>query len=259
MERHAARELAANIVYQQLLRDHVSEVYSRKLTEYCERAEATPAWFGGLLGRECFDLFASLKGLHLALLEDFLGSGQGFDALKEELLLRFRKPKYAGVCSLHRRLSLALLRRVFKECRAADPTGLLLEDAREMLRDPEGPEEGYFLPVYEALRHAKDANAAEGRIFRYARFLADGAMSVRVDVEKFVARFSDKYAPYRVQPCIKAYVLVAAFEATKAEDVDFPVAVNEALKLIKVYAGEDSIKFVNALLQDYYDSKKETD
>ena len=256
-ERHAARELAANIVYQQLVRDRTNEVYSRRLTEYCERAEASPAWFCGLLGRECFDLFAGLKGLHKALLYDYLKPGRSFADLAEELRRRFQKPRYSRVCPVHRRLSAALLKDAYEECRSAEWTDELFENAREMLMDPEGPEEEYFLPAYRALEHAEDREASEGRIFEYARFLAEGAGSIRVDMEKYVYVFSDKYAPYRIQPCVKAYILVAAYEALEAEDVDLAVAVNEALNFIKIYAGEESAGFVNALLQDYYDSKKE--
>ncbi|MBP5273437.1 MAG: hypothetical protein ILO36_00680, partial [Abditibacteriota bacterium] len=75
--RHAAREVAANIVYQSIVRDPVKEAYLENLNKYENRADSATIWFCGLLGRECCDVFRRLSDMHVALLRDVIKNGGG--------------------------------------------------------------------------------------------------------------------------------------------------------------------------------------
>ncbi|MBR4748970.1 MAG: hypothetical protein IK083_05305 [Abditibacteriota bacterium] len=270
-ERRAARELAANIIYRLLLTDPVDEHYARRLHLLAEAADRVPLQIGSLLGGECFGVFGRLCGIHKAAVRKALAAGSGPEELSLALdrrlgrltcgeVLRVRRDRREEpykVCPVHKRLSLTLAQEVLADCAGEDRLSGPAEEVSAMLDDPATAEDAVFGPAADMLGKVSDREASKARIMDYARFLAGGALQLREEIDGFIAGFSDKYTPDRIQPSVKAFILLAAFEGTSAEGVDFAVAVNEALELLKIYAGDDSVRFVNALLQDYYDTRKD--
>jgi N utilization substance protein B len=51
-----------------------------------------------------------------------------------------------------------------------------------------------------------------------------------------------------IDPVEKAILRVAVFELTDCQDVPYKVVINEAIELAKIFAADDSHKFVNGVL-----------
>lgn len=69
-----------------------------------------------------------------------------------------------------------------------------------------------------------------------------------------VARLDQQYLPVatreveQLDPVDKAILRLATYELAECHDVPFKVVINEAIELAKVFASEDSHKFVNGVL-----------
>lgn len=53
-----------------------------------------------------------------------------------------------------------------------------------------------------------------------------------------------------------AILLIGMYELTQCEDLPPKVAINEAIELAKIYAADDSHKFVNGVLDKYFHLKQ---
>lgn len=87
----------------------------------------------------------------------------------------------------------------------------------------------------------------EGADHLYFRQLLDGVLDREQELDARVAAHADR-DPATIDPVVRAVLWVGLYELGERRDVPERVAINEAIELAKRYGGEDSHRFVNALL-----------
>lgn len=88
----------------------------------------------------------------------------------------------------------------------------------------------------------------------YTKLLVYGVKDIKYEVDDLISGFDKKWTSDRVQPVLKSVLGVAMYEMNYIDDVPIKVAINEAIDFARLYAGEEPIKFLNAILQEYMDS-----
>ena len=63
-----------------------------------------------------------------------------------------------------------------------------------------------------------------------------------------INKFSTKWKTSRLPKTSLSALRIAIFEIENLEDVPTPIAINEAVELLKKYEGEDSAKYVNGVI-----------
>jgi len=88
----------------------------------------------------------------------------------------------------------------------------------------------------------------------YTKTLVYGVRSIRYDVDDLIESFHKEWTSDRIEPVIKSIMGIAMYEMSHVEDIPVKVAINEALDFVRIYAGEEPVKFLNAILQEHLDS-----
>ncbi len=69
--------------------------------------------------------------------------------------------------------------------------------------------------------------------------------------EKIISELSISYNIERINYLDRAAIIIAITEIKRFEDIDPPVSVDEAVRLVKKYSTENSLAFVNGILAEY--------
>jgi N utilization substance protein B len=109
-------------------------------------------------------------------------------------------------------------------------------------------EEGWVVPGAGDDDTAGDGFEITDEALRYALVLVDGVQSHGADIDALIARYADKWAIQRMPVIDRNVVRIALFELLWRDDVPVPVAINEAVEMVKSLSTEDSGRFVNGLL-----------
>jgi transcription antitermination protein NusB len=107
-----------------------------------------------------------------------------------------------------------------------------------------------FHPGQEADRLAAfwEAHPAPAAARAYAETLARGVVAYRDALDRLIASHAEHWSLERMPLVDRNILRLAAYELLHTDDVPERVAIDEAIELAKAYGGEDSGRFVNAVL-----------
>ncbi len=116
-----------------------------------------------------------------------------------------------------------------------------------------------FILVFESLFSDTDMNSlielAENvedvNLNGYSKSLAIGVVSKRAEIDEKIKLFLRKWKIDRIASVSLAILEIAFYEILYVDDVDSPVAINEAVELAKKYAGDDEPAFINGVLGNF--------
>lgn len=132
----------------------------------------------------------------------------------------------------------------------ADQRGLLgsagrePDDGEELDADSSGA--GDRLRRFAAERAVNSANHTEAPI--YTREILSGVADHLGEVDEIIETYSQGWALARMPAVDRAIARVATWEIVWNNDVDVPVAVDEAMTLGRMLSTDDSPRFLNGLL-----------
>lgn len=89
---------------------------------------------------------------------------------------------------------------------------------------------------------------SEGPAEPYAQELARGAQAHAKECESRIAAASQNWDASRISAVDMAILKVALYEMLYCKDIDIAISISEAVDLAKLFAGDDSYKFVNGIL-----------
>lgn len=82
----------------------------------------------------------------------------------------------------------------------------------------------------------------------FAQELVEGTLSHLEEIDATLATFSQGWALSRMGTVDRNLLRLASYEILYREDIPGRVTINEALEIAKRYAGEESSKFINGIL-----------
>ena len=82
----------------------------------------------------------------------------------------------------------------------------------------------------------------------YAREIVDGVVTHRAQLDELISTYAHGWTLERMPRVDRAVLRIGLWEILYNDDVDDPVAIDEAVTLAKEYSTDDSPAFVNALL-----------
>lgn len=82
----------------------------------------------------------------------------------------------------------------------------------------------------------------------YARFVVAGVQEHHAQIDELITRYADRWTIERMPVIDRNVVRIAVFELLWCDDVPVPVAINEAVELVKAFSTDDSGRFVNGVL-----------
>jgi len=92
------------------------------------------------------------------------------------------------------------------------------------------------------------AHPASPEAREYAELLARGVVAHREAVDRCIAAHAEHWTVDRMPLVDRNILRLATHELLHAADVPERVAIDEAIELAKLYGGEDSARFINAVL-----------
>jgi N utilization substance protein B len=82
----------------------------------------------------------------------------------------------------------------------------------------------------------------------FARELASGAVDKRYEINVLIRQFLKNWALDRVERVTLAILRIATYELLHRKDIPAAVVIDEAIELGKFYAGPDSKRLINGVL-----------
>jgi N utilization substance protein B len=89
----------------------------------------------------------------------------------------------------------------------------------------------------------------------YAAALVRGVLAERAAIDQAIAARAEHWALSRIALVDLNILRIGAYELLFCPDVPLKVAIDEAIELAKAYGGEDSGRFVNAILDKLKDRR----
>ncbi|MBM7867935.1 transcription antitermination factor NusB [Heliobacterium gestii] len=106
---------------------------------------------------------------------------------------------------------------------------------------------GRMDPAY-ALQYASEEFGISEAAAAFAKELVDGAVTNRETIDANIRRLAKEWHLERMPHVDRNLLRVAIFEMLFRKDIPLNAAINEAIELAKIYANEESAKFVNGIL-----------
>ncbi len=82
----------------------------------------------------------------------------------------------------------------------------------------------------------------------YIRAVAGGCAEKSEELDAVIAKYAIGWSVSRISRLVKAILHVAIYEVLYVEDVPTGVAINEAVRLTRIYEDEEVVAFVNGIL-----------
>ena len=82
----------------------------------------------------------------------------------------------------------------------------------------------------------------------YIRSVAGGCAEKREELDAVIAKYAIGWSVSRISRLVRAILHVAIYEVLYVDDVPTGVAINEAVRLTRIYEDEDIVGFVNGIL-----------
>ena len=101
-----------------------------------------------------------------------------------------------------------------------------------------------------------EEEAASPEALRYAEELVTGVQTHQADIDTLIAGYADRWAIRRMPIVDRTVLRMALFELLWRDDIPVPVAINEAVELVKELSIDDSGRFVNGLLGRIVESRQ---
>jgi len=98
------------------------------------------------------------------------------------------------------------------------------------------------------MQHLMDEQALPDKDQQFAAELVDGTLQHMQVIDEKIARYSREWSVDRMSSVDRNIMRVAAYEILFRREVPPVVAIDEAIELAKRYGGEQSGRFVNAIL-----------
>lgn len=86
------------------------------------------------------------------------------------------------------------------------------------------------------------------KIAPYAQQLVQGLVPLLQEIDKSISRHSHNWRLERMSPIDRNILRLALYEMLHEDEVPAQVAINEALEIAKRYSVEDSVSFINGIL-----------
>jgi N utilization substance protein B len=93
-----------------------------------------------------------------------------------------------------------------------------------------------------------DSLELDGAALAFGRELATGTISQLFSINELLAKFLDHWTLDRVERVPLAILRLAAHELLHCPDVPATVVINEAIEIGKIYAGPESKRIINGVL-----------
>ncbi|MZP28453.1 transcription antitermination factor NusB [Heliobacterium undosum] len=100
----------------------------------------------------------------------------------------------------------------------------------------------------DALQYASEEFGISEAAAAFARELVEGAVANRETIDGNIRRLAKEWNLERMPHVDRNLLRVAIFEMLFRKDIPLNAAINEAIELAKIYANEESAKFVNGIL-----------
>lgn len=84
--------------------------------------------------------------------------------------------------------------------------------------------------------------------YAFAEELVQGVLAQREEIDRAIAAHADNWSIERIAKVELAILRLAVHELLRRRDIPPVVTINEAIELAKTYAGEDSHRFINGVL-----------
>ena len=85
-------------------------------------------------------------------------------------------------------------------------------------------------------------------VLEYARELISGIIETRFEIDGLIRMNMTGWRPERMGIIDRAAVYLALYEGLIGQKVDVPVAISEAVELARLFASDESARFVNGVL-----------
>ncbi len=102
--------------------------------------------------------------------------------------------------------------------------------------------------VEEKLEEFWNINPARPGARQYAEKLIHGVANHREEIDEEIGSALDRWTPDRIGYIERAALRIAVFEMRHITDVPDPVAINEAIEVVKIFGNDDATKFINGVL-----------
>lgn len=86
------------------------------------------------------------------------------------------------------------------------------------------------------------------KLSEYSKKLIIGVINKREDLDKKINLYLKNWKFERISKIIMSILEIAFYEIIYVDDVDFPIAINEAVELAKKFFGDEGASFVNGVL-----------
>lgn len=86
------------------------------------------------------------------------------------------------------------------------------------------------------------------KLSEYSKKIVIGVINNREDLDKKISLYLKNWKFERISKIIISILEIAFYEIIYVDDVDFPIAINEAVELAKKFFGEEGSSFVNGVL-----------
>lgn len=117
--------------------------------------------------------------------------------------------------------------------------------------------ESYFsdTSIEDLASYAKETEAipVNGRV----KDLAKNISEMKPELDKKIEPYLRQWKIDRISKVALAILEIAIYEILYVEDVDAPIAINEAVEIAKMYAGDDDPAFINGVLGSFLKDIKE--
>ena len=87
----------------------------------------------------------------------------------------------------------------------------------------------------------------------YIRDVYFGVLAKKDEIDERISRFSKGWSISRIAPLTRNILRLAIYEMSARKDIPYPVAINEAVELVKKYDDEKARAFVNGILNGVKD------
>ncbi len=89
------------------------------------------------------------------------------------------------------------------------------------------------------------------KLSEYSKKIVIGVINNREDLDKKISLYLKNWKFERISKIIISILEIAFYEIIYVDDVDFPIAINEAVELAKKFFGEEGSSFVNGVLGSF--------
>lgn len=106
--------------------------------------------------------------------------------------------------------------------------------------------------LLDLLEQRRTITAAQTPLPAYADEIVQGVAEHILDIDHYLIRFSQGWSLERMPAADRATMRVAVWEIMFNDNVDGPVAINEAIQITKLIGTDKSVNFVSGVLNAVY-------